>query len=181
MVSTTIVCEGVNAHQSMRQSAAHTVQSVTDLLTTVVDPEIPVINIVELGIVRKIDVKDEHVTVTITPTYSGCPAMSMITEDICSVLQENGIGQVSVKTVYSPAWTTDWITGSAKQKLKEYGIAPPHLTIQSPLLQIDVPNVRCPRCTSDNTELKSDFGSTACKAFYQCHACHQSFEYFKSL
>jgi ring-1,2-phenylacetyl-CoA epoxidase subunit PaaD len=164
----------------MIAAGTHTVQSVTALLSTVSDPEIPVISITELGIVRHVSLEGERVTVTITPTYSGCPAMKMIEDEIRRVLSEAGLSQVVIETVYAPAWTTDWMDEHAKAKLKEYGIAPPLLTAQSPLLQITLPEVHCPRCGSEKTQMKSAFGSTACKAYYFCDACRQAFEHFKS-
>ena len=123
--------------------------------------------------------KGEEVTVTITPTYSGCPAMKMIEDDILSILSENGFSTVLIKTIHSPAWTTDWISNDAKEKLKKYGIAPPHMTAQSPILQIEILTIVCPHCNSSDTQLKSEFGSTSCKAYYFCHSCRQPFEYFK--
>jgi len=158
----------------------HTVASIKELLTTINDPEVPAINIVELGIVRDVQLKNNEVIVTITPTYSGCPAMNMIEDEIRRVLIENDCQTVSVKTIFSPAWTTDWIDDSTKEKLRKYGIAPPHASLQSPLLQIELPNVQCPHCNSNNTQVKSEFGSTACKAYYFCLSCQQAFEYFKS-
>ena len=158
----------------------HSVESITEILSAINDPEVPAINIMELGIVRDIQLNDSEVSITITPTYSGCPAMKVIEDEIRRVCTENGLPTVSIKTIYSPAWTTDWIPESAKEKLKNYGIAPPHMTDQSPLIQIELPNVQCPHCKSANTQLKSEFGSTACKSYYFCNTCRQAFEYFKS-
>lgn len=158
----------------------HTIESIHELLSTIKDPEVPAISILELGIVRDVHMNDEEVTVTITPTYSGCPAMKMIEDEIRRVLGENGLPAVSVKTILSPAWTTDWISVRAKEKLKEYGIAPPQGTARSSPVQIELPKVRCPHCHSNDTQMKSEFGSTACKSYYFCHACSQPFEYFKS-
>lgn len=158
-----------------------TEESMWNLIGTVKDPEIPVVSIIELGIVRSVALSEGHVTVTVTPTYSGCPAMHIIEEEIRSILMENGAHSVEIRTVYSPAWTTDWIEAQAKIKLREYGIAPPHAVAHSPVLQIELPAVRCPLCNSDDTTLKSEFGSTACKSYYICHQCSQPFEYFKPL
>ncbi len=159
----------------------HTEESLRALIATVNDPEVPAVNVIELGIVRSVTNSDGRVTVTLTPTYSGCPAMHMIEEEIRTVLLENGLQSVEFLTVYTPAWTTDWIAEEAKMKLKRYGIAPPHGVSSSPVLQIELPRVQCPHCDSENTTVKSEFGSTACKSFYYCYNCRQPFEYFKSL
>jgi ring-1,2-phenylacetyl-CoA epoxidase subunit PaaD len=151
-----------------------------DLLSTVSDPEIPAVSIVELGIVRNVELLNGKVTVTITPTYSGCPAMKMIENEITRVLSCHGFSAITVTTVFSPAWTTDWIGESAREKLKKYGISPPHPVPVSPFLQIDLPVIHCPHCNSGDTEIKSQFGSTACKAYYFCRSCRQAFEYFKA-
>ena len=164
----------------MSATSRHTVQSLRTLLSTINDPEVPVINIIELGIVRDVSMVNDQVSVTITPTYSGCPAMKMIEDEIRQVLSDHGISQVTIHTVFSPAWTTDWIDDRTKAKLKHYGIAPPHIVQQSPVLQIQLPTVLCPQCNSKNTHLKSEFGSTACKAYYFCDSCRQAFEYFKA-
>jgi len=161
-------------------SSNPTVESIKNLLSSINDPEVPAINILELGIVRNVIVNENTVSITITPTYSGCPAMKMIEDEIYRVLSGNGISSISIKTVFSPAWTTDWIDDSTKEKLRKYGIAPPHVADQSPLLQIEMPHVECPHCNSMDTQIKSEFGSTACKSYYFCHSCHQAFEYFKS-
>jgi ring-1,2-phenylacetyl-CoA epoxidase subunit PaaD len=152
------------------------------LLDGVKDPEVPVVSVVELGIVRDVRPTDTGVLVTITPTYSGCPAMREIEQEIRATLEAAGVGDVEVKTTYTPAWTTDWITGAARQKLEAYGIAPPRPaggTDELVPLRRRAPTVHCPYCKSANTERKSEFGSTACKAIWVCHACHQPFEEFK--
>lgn len=164
----------------MIASGTQTVESIRELISTINDPEVPAINIIELGIVRAIQIVDDHVTVTITPTYSGCPAMKMIEDDIRHVLGAHGISQISITTVFSPAWTTDWMDERAKKKLQQYGIAPPHSVNLSPVIQIELPKVQCPHCQSRNTHQKSEFGSTACKAYYFCDSCRQAFEYFKA-
>jgi ring-1,2-phenylacetyl-CoA epoxidase subunit PaaD len=163
----------------MVETISHTAESIRELLSMIKDPEVPAISIVELGIVRDLQVSGKEVTVIITPTYSGCPAMKMIEDDIRSILMEQGLSKVTIRTILSPAWTTDWISESAKGKLKNYGIAPPQFAVQSPLLQIEIPTVVCPHCNSTNTQLKSQFGSTACKSYYFCDSCDQPFEYFK--
>ena len=143
------------------------------LLEQITDPEIPVISIRELGILRDIRLEGDTVAVVITPTYSGCPAMREIRQDISKLLNTAGYTKVIVETQLSPAWTTDWITAEGAQKLHDYGIAPPQSRSQA--------NIRCPLCSSDNTKLISEFGSTACKALYKCNACLEPFDYFKCI
>ena len=153
-------------------------QQILEYLKEVPDPEVPALNVVELGIVRGIDVDDESLTVVITPTYSGCPAMKAIEDDIITKLKEKGYENVHLKTVLSPAWTTDWLTEEAKQKLNDYGIAPPGKTNGKNDELFGNPK-ECPQCGSENTQLKSQFGSTACKALYACQDCKEPFDYFK--
>ena len=148
------------------------------------DPEIPVVSLREMGILRDVHVSDAGVEVVITPTYSGCPAMEQIHDDILQSLQQLGV-QGQVKTQLAPAWTTDWMSDSAKEKLRAYGIAPPNCQSTSTpqtvrftrRLQDDV--IACPRCGSTNTTLTSAFGSTACKALCKCLNCQEPFDYFK--
>jgi ring-1,2-phenylacetyl-CoA epoxidase subunit PaaD len=153
------------------------------ILDDVKDPEIPVVSVVELGIVRDVGVTPDGVVVTITPTYSGCPAMREIEADIASALADHGIAPVEIRTTYSPAWTTDWISRDARDKLEAYGIAPPGPADQSELVSLSrrTPALRCPYCQSPATERKSEFGSTACKAIWFCRSCRQPFEQFKPL
>jgi ring-1,2-phenylacetyl-CoA epoxidase subunit PaaD len=153
------------------------------LLDEVKDPEVPVLSIVELGIVRDAVAGDEGVTITITPTYSGCPAMHEIEQEIRRALAEHGLGPVQVKTTYSPAWTTDWIGEEARAKLEAYGIAAPGPADTSDLIQLRRREVvaRCPFCKSLDTERKSEFGSTACKSLWVCRSCLQPFEEFKAI
>jgi ring-1,2-phenylacetyl-CoA epoxidase subunit PaaD len=154
-------------------------EDIWELLKTIPDPEIPVITIVDLGILRDVEIKDDKVVVSITPTYSGCPAMNVISNEIVSTLKENGI-DVEVKMVFSPVWTTDWLSENAKEKLRAYGIAPPEKTSSDKNSLLAEPKViLCPRCSSSNTELISQFGSTACKALYRCIDCKEPFDYFK--
>ena len=149
--------------------------TVEDLLASVVDPEIPVLTIADLGVLREAIVDDEGtVTVTITPTYSGCPAMELIEEEIVSALQNAGYDRIEVRTVFSPAWTTDWMSEDAKAKLVDFGIAPPHGLGQAPV-------VLCPRCSAADPRLVSEFGSTACKALMVCSRCAEPFDYFKAI
>lgn len=153
---------------------------IMEVLGTIEDPEIPVITIVELGIVRDVEIaEDGGVTVVITPTYSGCPAMYAITASIEKSLKAEGLQQVKVKTVFNPAWTTDWITDEARQKLKEYGIAPPGYVIDDDLFDFKPREIACPFCDSADTRRESEFGSTPCKSQYFCNSCRQPFEYFK--
>ncbi len=156
-------------------------EKVFELLAQVKDPEIPVLSVIDMGIVRDVEVNSSQgsVRVSITPTYSGCPAMKMIEDDIVQVLREAGVASVSVDTVLAPAWTTDWLTAEAKEKLRQYGIAPP----KSPVVTLGREKliVACPFCASKKTERRSDFGSTPCKTFYFCRECEQPFEYFKAI
>lgn len=150
-------------------------------LEEVSDPEIPVLTVVDLGVVRSVKTNGDQVKIVITPTYSGCPAMQVIEEDIKQVLKFKGIDQVEVELVLSPAWTTDWISEKGRIKLKEYGIAPPADEVDKSVLFADPPVIECPLCHSTNTRMISQFGSTACKAHYQCNSCLEPFDYFKCL
>lgn len=154
-------------------------------LEEVIDPEIPVLNIVEMGIVRDVEIQDDQVTVKITPTYSGCPAMNAIEMDIRKKLKEKNISNFDVRTDFKESWTTDWMTDHARTKLKDYGIAPPEDTEKSDdfltILKGSQKVVPCPYCDSMNTELQSEFGSTACKSQYYCNSCNQPFEHFKCI
>lgn len=158
---------------------------VLEVLRGIPDPEVPALDIVELGIVRRVELSaDGMVTVEVTPTYSGCPAMGMIEEEIVAALRANGYDRVELRTVYSPAWTTDWLSDAAKAKLKAYGIAPPdHAVVEQALVPLlsSVRRAACPYCGSSNTERRSEFGSTACKALMYCDACRQPFEMFKAI
>ncbi len=147
------------------------------------DPEIPVLSITDLGIVRAIAWHDGACEVTITPTYSGCPAMQIIEDNIKAVLQQHGVA-AAVRTVLSPAWTTDWLSDSGRSKLRAYGIAPPQATAPQPvnvsaLFARRDEAIACPQCGSHHTRLVSQFGSTACKALYRCGDCLETFDYFK--
>jgi ring-1,2-phenylacetyl-CoA epoxidase subunit PaaD len=144
----------------------------------VVDPEIPVLTIADLGVLRDIAVHDDTVEVTITPTYSGCPAMNMIALEIELALDRAGIRNPKITTVLSPAWTTDWMSAEGRAKLKDYGIAPPRAGGGRRAL-FGVEQVECPRCGSHATELLAEFGSTSCKALWRCTACREPFDYFK--
>lgn len=162
---------------------AHTtrIELIKEILETVTDPEIPVLTIGDMGIIRDINVdENDKVTVTITPTYTGCPAMDMITVNIKAALQDAGFMNTEVLTVLSPEWTTDWISESGKKKLREYGIAPPaEKTTDTSYIKGKNPVVACPLCGSVNTEMVSRFGSTPCKSLYRCKDCLEPFDYFK--
>ena len=146
-------------------------EQILDWLSDVADPEIPVLTIMDLGIVRGVDCSD-GVEVALTPTYSGCPATEAIEQSVIAALEEQGIADVRIKRVLSPPWTTDWISSEGRDKLRIYGIAPPERRNRP---------VACPRCNSSNSERVSEFGSTACKASYKCLDCLEPFEYFKCL
>lgn len=156
---------------------------VLDLLHEVKDPELPMLDVVELGIVRDVHTSDGYVRVDITPTYSGCPAIKAIENDIVETLTARGVPNVTVRTVYSPAWTTDWLSDAAKEKLRVAGIAPPGRVEQEPLVMLRrAPRAAvCPYCGSSDSEERSEFGSTACKAIHYCNGCHQPFDRFKTL
>jgi len=156
---------------------------VLEVLNEVMDPEVPVISVVELGIIRDASVDGDRVSVTVTPTYSGCPAMHVIETDIRAALLSAGAENVEVRTTYSPAWTTDWIGAEAREKLRAYGIAPPGTAPQTELITLERRQapVACPFCGSSNTRLQSEFGSTACKAIHVCDACRQPFDEFKAI
>ncbi|MCB0769104.1 MAG: phenylacetate-CoA oxygenase subunit PaaJ [Flavobacteriales bacterium] len=157
-------------------------ERVLGLLQKVKDPEIPAISVLELGVVRDVRVAaNGDVQVTITPTYTGCPAMDVMAADIKKELHDAGIPSVKVELTLSPAWTTDWISDAGKRKLKDYGIAPPEHTADIRALKGGTPLVQCPQCHSTDTVMLSAFGSTACKALWKCNACLEPFDQFKCL
>lgn len=144
------------------------------ILEQVTDPEIPVLTIADIGVLRSVSVTDGGtIIVTITPTYSGCPALDVMSEDIVAALTDAGFDDIEVGTEHFPAWTTEWMTDDAKQKLADFGIAPPNSQNTGPIL--------CPQCRSTDTATVSTFGSTACKALMVCSACGEPFDYFKSI
>ncbi|MBC9072454.1 phenylacetate-CoA oxygenase subunit PaaJ [Thauera sp. CAU 1555] len=154
------------------------------VLEGVPDPEIPVVSVVELGIVREIACGDDGLRVVVTPTYSGCPATEVIAESIRAALAAAGAGQVDIETRLDPAWTSDWIGEAAREKLRAYGIAPPSGTAAvggAQPIRFVAKSQTCPHCGSTDTERLSEFGSTACKALYRCRACREPFEYFKPI
>lgn len=159
-----------------------TADRVWRLLDRVMDPEIPVVSVVELGIVRDVRETGDDIEVVITPTYSGCPATVMIETEIRRALDAGGFRAARVSTVLAPPWTTDWITDAAREKLRAYGIAPPvDGTAGKRALFADRPVIACPRCGGRDTELVSEFGSTACKSQYRCRTCLEPFDYFKCI
>ncbi len=164
---------------------AVSVEQVWDWLGEVADPEIPVISVVDLGIVRAVRLEGETCVVTITPTYSGCPAMQVISESVSAALRAHGIDDVRIESRLSPAWTTDWMSAAGKAALKGYGIAPPVQQaidisgLHAGIRRRAAPDVACPHCGSPHTQLTSEFGSTPCKALYKCLDCREPFDYFK--
>lgn len=155
-------------------------EQVLDWLSEVPDPEIPVLTITDLGIVRDVTIDDE-VIVALTPTYTGCPATEVIEKSVIDALREHGIRDVAIDRVMSPPWTTDWISETGLNKLRDYGIAPPLPRSSKRELLQGKRDIACPRCQSSNTERVSEFGSTACKASYKCRECLEPFEYFKCI
>ena len=158
----------------------HSEAQIWELLGEVPDPEIPVVSVIDLGMVRAVNLKNSGVEIDVAPTYSGCPATEVIEDSIVRNLTERGVEGVSVRRVLSPPWTTDWITEEGRQKLRDYGIAPPGTTAGKREL-LGKTTIECPRCASGHTTLVSEFGSTACKAAWKCEACLEPFEYFKCI
>lgn len=155
----------------MEEKLTFSSENIYNILEQVTDPEIPVISIRDLGIIRDVKIENDAIEVVITPTYSGCPAMLEIEKNIHNALKKEGINDFKITTILSPAWTTEWMTEKGKQKLKEYGIAPPNPTHPE--------DIECPQCGSKNTQLVSEFGSTACKSLFKCKDCLEPFDYFK--
>ncbi len=151
------------------------------ILAEVMDPEVPVVSVVDLGIVRGLSWAHGHLQVVVTPTYSGCPATEVIEDDIRSALAQAGFAEPHLQRQLTPAWTTDWISPLGRERLREYGIAPPDGSTSKRSLLGDKPEVCCPQCGSVHTELLSQFGSTACKALYRCIECREPFDYFKCI
>ena len=148
--------------------------TILKILETVLDPEVPVLTVLDLGIIRNIHFENNDPVITVTTTYSGCPATDMINADIRLALMTNGYKNVKIITQLSPPWTTDWMSDEGKRKLKEYGIAAPDKNFRIPK-----DGVECPLCNSNNTRMISEFGSTACKSLFQCNDCMEPFDYFK--
>jgi len=165
----------------MTATPSHIDPKLAEILESVSDPEIPVLSIMEMGVVRTAEIKNNIAQITITPTYSGCPAMDVIGDDIKKAFAEKGI-EAKIELVLAPAWTTDWITSKGRKALEAYGIAAPlepEADIEALLGNKKL--VKCPLCGSQNTKMISQFGSTACKAFFQCQDCQEPFDYFKCL
>ena len=160
-----------------------TEQQILSFLNEIPDPEIPVISIVDLGVIRYVkNIGNSEVEIDITPTYSGCPAMKQMEDDIVKTLKSKGISSVKINTIYNPAWTTDWLSEDAKERLRKYGIAPPQeSTSDKSFITGKTKQIKCPRCGSLNTEMVSQSGSTACKALYKCKDCLEPFDYFKCI
>ena len=165
-----------------QRSSDHRLESqVWARLEDVADPEIPVLSVVDLGIVRDFRVLQKGIEVDVSPTYTGCPATEVIERSIVTALEEKGLAPVTIRRLLSPPWSTDWISDRGREKLREYGIAPPqHATSKRELLQ-GSRSVACPRCAATQTTCVSEFGSTACKASYKCDECLEPFEYFKCI
>ena len=165
----------------MTETSEHIDQKLLEILKTVSDPEIPVLSIIDMGVVRSAKIVNEIVEVQITPTYSGCPAMDEIADDIKLAFKQNGYN-AKVELILSPAWTTDWITAEGRLALEKYGIASPlSADADKEALLGNKKIVKCRQCGSFNTKLVSQFGSTACKALFQCDDCLEPFDYFKCL
>jgi len=168
-------------YQRLQQRNADDVKVLWDLLDAIKDPEIPALSIWDLGILRDVQRHGEQVTVTITPTYSGCPAMDNITTDVIQLLNDNGYRDATVKLSLSPAWSSEWMSPEGRRKLRQYGIAPPEdAGLDDDGLTPDA-HAACPHCASRNTRRISEFGSTACKALFQCDDCGEPFDYFKKI
>lgn len=169
----------LRSKKNSKQKMTITEEHIWQILKEVPDPEVPVLNLLDLGIIRDVKLNEEEIEVIVTPTYSGCPATSMINMAIKMKLIEKGFNNIKITNQLSPAWTTDWMTEEGKQKLKAYGIAPPVYSKNSDELFSKTDEVECPLCGSKHTHLVSQFGSTACKALYQCDDCREPFDYFK--
>lgn len=156
-------------------------KQIWQLLEEVKDPEVPAVSVVELGVVRKLSWQDGQLIVDVTPTYSGCPATDLIEELIAEALMQGGVRDLQIKRVLTPAWTTDWITSAGREKLRQFGIAPPQGSASKMTLLGQDQQITCPHCGSKHTEQVSEFGSTACKALYRCADCLEPFDYFKCI
>lgn len=165
----------------MSANTTITTDAVQQILSTVFDPEVPVLSVLDLGIIRNIIIDNSEITITVTPTYSGCPAMDVIRMNIRFAMIEAGYNNLNIVTSLSPAWTTDWMSEAGKNKLKAFGIAPPNATQSVCSIEAFQQDeaVQCPRCYSMHTTLVSRFASTACKALYKCEDCKEPFDYFK--
>jgi ring-1,2-phenylacetyl-CoA epoxidase subunit PaaD len=172
---------GPAARDRPQDGSSSRVQAAWSVLDGVPDPEVPALSVCDLGIVRDVVVADAGTEVVLTPTYSGCPAMRTIEQEIEKMCDENSISVLPIKTVLSPAWTTDWILEKGRNNLREYGIAPPENEVDKSALFAKPTIIPCRKCGSKSTKMVSEFGSTACKAHYQCQDCMEPFDYFKCL
>jgi ring-1,2-phenylacetyl-CoA epoxidase subunit PaaD len=157
-----------------------TLEDIRTLLHTVADPEIPVLSIMDLGIVRDVKLEADGVEIRVSPTYTGCPATEVIEQMIVAKLKRNGVERVTIKRVLSPPWTTEWLSETGRQKLRRYGIAPPERGAGKRSL-LGAAVIHCPRCSTERTTRVSEFGSTPCKASYKCDECLEPFEYLKCI
>ncbi|OAI94714.1 1,2-phenylacetyl-CoA epoxidase subunit PaaD [Pseudomonas putida] len=173
--------ELIASDRGARASRPNDLHQAWMVLEQVMDPEVPVVSVVDLGIVRALDWADGHLQVTVTPTYSGCPATEVIEQDIRAALEQAGFAEPALKRQLSPAWTTDWISASGRERLRAYGIAAPLGSSNKRSLLGEPQVIACPQCGSSHTEVLSEFGSTACKALYRCCDCREPFDYFKCI
>ena len=173
--------ELIASDRGARAGSADDLSHAWSVLGQVMDPEVPVVSVVDLGIVRGLDWHGGHLRVVVTPTYSGCPATEVIEQDIQQALEHAGFAAPQLERRLDPSWTTDWISDAGRQALREYGIAPPAGSTSKRSLLGETPEVRCPQCGSLHTEQLSQFGSTACKALYRCVDCREPFDYFKCI
>ncbi|SDU00139.1 1,2-phenylacetyl-CoA epoxidase subunit PaaD [Geopseudomonas guangdongensis] len=164
-----------------READASDLPRARQVLEQVMDPEVPVVSVVDLGIVREVDWHDGHLRVVVTPTYSGCPATELIESEIARALEQAGFRTPRIERRLAPAWTTDWISAQGRERLRVYGIAPPSGSSSKRSLLGEPDTVCCPQCGSQDTEVVSQFGSTACKALYRCRSCLEPFDYFKCI
>ncbi|WP_232349020.1 1,2-phenylacetyl-CoA epoxidase subunit PaaD [Neptunomonas qingdaonensis] len=168
-------------YQRLQQRNKAEVKELWDILDEVKDPEVPVLSIWDLGILRDVERNGNQVVVTITPTYSGCPAMDTITSDVETALNKAGYNEVVIKTILSPAWSSEWMSPQGRKNLREYGIAPSEDADLCEDGLTPEAHAQCPHCGSRNTRRISEFGSTACKALFQCNDCSEPFDYFKKI
>lgn len=173
--------ELIASDRGARPLQANDLEQAWAVLGEVMDPEVPVVSVVDLGIVRGLDWQGGHLHVVVTPTYSGCPATEVIEQDIADALQQAGFTAPLLERRLTPAWTTDWISDSGRERLRTYGIAPPAGSTSKRSLLGEGDQVCCPQCGSAHTERLSEFGSTACKALYRCIECREPFDYFKCI
>jgi len=181
-VSTSIPLVSKAYSDRLHRRKASRFSGLWDLLDRVKDPEIPVLSLWDLGVLSSIEKQGETLKITITPTYSGCPAMETMRSDIADLLHSSGFDNFEILTSLSPAWTTDWLSPEGHKALQSYGIAPPLACDQCDESELSVDTViACPHCGSLNTKTVSEFGSTACKSLHQCNECHEAFDYFKKI